>query len=425
MRLPRDVDTRIISGDHVKTGKIIALKMDFFIDAGYWYDTTKGLSVISILHADNAYKIPKLEVNSYLCQTNKISAAHFRCFGFQNGNLSVESVFERISKVIQDEKKKENQLFLSVADFKEANFYKTNDKTHYGVLLDNVTINKCWSLIKEKSCYEDLLKCVRAFNIISKYKKRGIAITPLQYGAGQLNAARRRGSCLVHLLKDGTVLISRSGVELGQRLNTKLCCLAAKVLEIPDDFVRIERTSTIVNTEAHSTGAGFTYDLTGFAVINACEQLKRRIERFYFTKDKKIRRPFNEVVKLTYENKEDLTAHGFYSSPQESLNIEKGTGRPYQYYEYGAGVALVEIDIFTGEMKLLESHIVFDAGQSLNPGIDIDQIEGGFMQGVGWMTTEETKYILNSIEPENNLLAGKPVNDTMYKYKILHCQVFH
>lgn len=167
--------------------------------------------------------------------------------------------------------------------------------------------------------------------------------------------------------------------------------------------MRIERTSTIVNTEAHSTWAGFTNDLTGFAVINTCEQLKRRIERFYFTKDKKIRRPFNEVVKLAYENKEDLTAHGFYAYPQELLNIEKGTGRPYQYYEYGAGVALVEIDIFTGEMKLLESHIVFDAGQSLNPGIDIGQIEGGFMQGVGWMTTVETKYILNSIEPENNL----------------------
>ena len=103
-----------------------------------------------------------------------------------------------------------------------------------------------------------------------------------------MNAARRRGSCLVHLLKDGTVLISHSGVELGQGLNTKLCCLAAKVLEIPVNFVRIERTSTIVNTEAHSTGEGFTNDLTGFAVINACEQLKRRIERFYFTKDKKI-----------------------------------------------------------------------------------------------------------------------------------------
>lgn len=121
MRLPRDVDTRIMSGDHifinkykacfnVKTGKIIALKMDFFIDAGYWYDTTKGLSVISILHADNAYKIPNLEVNSYLCQTNKISAAHFRCFGFQNGNLSFESVFERISKVIQDEKKERKSI---------------------------------------------------------------------------------------------------------------------------------------------------------------------------------------------------------------------------------------------------------------------------------------------------------------------------
>ena len=279
MRLPRDVDTRIMSGDHVfinkykacfnvKTGKIIALKMDFYVDAGHWYDTTEGLAIKSMLHADSAYKIPNLEVNSYLCQTNKISSAHFRGFGFQNGNISVEGVFERISKVIQDEKEKENQSFLPVADFKEVNFYKTNDKTHYGVLLDDVTIDRCWSLVKEKSRYEDLLKCVRAFNVVSKNKKRGIAITPLQYGVGQPNAKRRRGSCLVHLLKDGTVLISHSGVESGQGLNTKLCCLAAKILEIPVDSVRIERTSTEVNTEASSTGAGFTNDLTGFAVIS-------------------------------------------------------------------------------------------------------------------------------------------------------------
>ena len=440
MRLPRDVDTRIMSGDHVfvnnykvcfniKSGKILALKMDFFVDAGFWYNNSAGLVQKAILHADSAYKIPNLEINSYLCQTNKISSAHFRGFGFQNGNLSMEGVFERISRFIQDEKGNDYKK-LPIADIKEVNFYKTNDKTHYGIKLDDVTIEKCWSLVKEKSRYDDLLKCVRAFNIVSKNKKRGLAITPLQYGVGQPNAAKRRGSCLVHLLKDGTVLISHSGVECGQGLNTKLCCLAAKILEIPVESVRIERTSTEVNTEASSTGAGFTNDLTGFAVIDACEKLKRRIERFYYYDEKSVissspsnppkltKRPFNEIVKLAYENKVDLTAHGFYASPQDGFDFEKKTGRPYQYYEYGAGVALVEIDILTGEMKLLESHIVFDAGQSLNPGIDIGQIEGGFMQGVGWMTTEETKYILNSLNPEGNLLAGKPVNDTMYKYKV-------
>ena len=432
MRLPRDIDTHIMSGDHAflnkykvcfdsSTGKIIALKMDFYVDAGFWYQTTSGLVIKAILHSDSCYKIPNVEVNSYLCQTNKISSAHFRGFGFQNGNLSIEGVVERVSRYIQDEvEKQKSNVNLDPDEIKKVNFYKTNDKTNYGVTLDDVNIDKCWSLIKEKSRYEELRRCARAFNIISKNKKRGIAITPLQYGVGQPNAAKRRGSCLVHLLKDGTVLISHSGVEAGQGLNTKLCCIAAKILEIPVDSIRIEQTDTSINTEASSTGAGFTNDLTGFAVIDACEQLKSRIKQFYYVDgDLNKRRTFSEVVNLAFLNKVDLTAHGFYASPQEGFDFEKKTGRPYQYYEYGAGVALVEIDILTGEQKVLESHIVFDAGQSLNPGIDIGQIEGGFMQGLGWMMTEETKYVHNSKSPlKSNSIAGKPVNDTMYKYKV-------
>lgn len=264
-------------------------------------------------------------------------------------------------------------------------------------------------------------RCASAFNAINKYKKRGVSITPVKFGVGHGFAPGRRASSIVHLLKDGTVLVCHSGVEQGQGLHTKMTCIAAKILDIPVDHAHIDSTDTAVNTEGTSTGAGYTNDIVGFAIIDACQKLKRRIERFYYMNDKngqKVRRPFADVVKLAYMAKEDLTTHGFYISPQPGFDFDKKVGRPHQYYEYGAGVALVEIDLLTGQHKILESHVVFDAGQSLNPSIDIGQIEGGFMQGVGWMTLEDTPYMKGSDMLNEKTPHGKPLNDTMYKYKI-------
>ena len=423
MRLPRDVDTHIMSGDHSvlakykvafdsSNGKIEALKIDYYVDSGYSYKNSIGMEQKILLHSDSVYNFPNFEFNGHLCQTNKISNAHFRGFGAQNSGIATEAVFERIRHYLEDSKHD---------DIKRSNFYQKNDKTPYGVVLDDINIDECWSLIKAKSRYEELKRCVRAFNAISKYKKRGIAITPVKFGVGHGFAPGRRGSSVVHLLKDGTVLIVHSGVEQGQGLHTKMCCVAAKVLDIPVDLIHSECADTMVNTEGMSTGAGYTNDVIGFAVIDACEKLKKRIEKFYYTTDKngqKIRRPFSDVVKMAYMTKQDLTAHGFYISPQPGFNFDKKEGRPYQYYEYGAGVSLVEIDLLTGQHKVLEGHIVFDAGQPLNPGIDIGQIEGGFMQGIGWMTSEDTKYMSEKEKINKFIPHGKPLNDTMYKYKI-------
>lgn len=366
-----------------------------------------------LLHSDSVYNFSNMQFNSYLCQTNKISNAHFRGSGSQNGCIVIESIFEHISHFLN------NQNNRNPNDFKSINFYKLNDKTPYGVVLDDINIDRCSSLIKEKSRYNELEQSVKAFNIISKYKKRGLAITPVKFGVGNSFAPSRRASSIVHLLKDGTVLISHSGVEIGQGLHTKMTCIAAKVLDIPVDLIRIESTDTSVNADTSSTSYGYTNDLAGFAIIDACEKLKKRIEKFYYMEDKngqKIRRPFTDVVKLAYLSKVDLTEHGFYISPQPGFDNITKKGRPYQYYEYGAGVALVEIDTLTGEIKILESQIKFDAGQFLNPGIDIGQIEGGFMQGIGWMVSEETNYAKN--KSQQLLTPGKPLNDTMYKYKL-------
>lgn len=403
MVLPRIIDTQLMSGDHncgckykasidLNTLKIHSIQLDVYFDCGYSYQNSQGLVVKTMLHADSAYNIENIEINGYLCQTNKISAAHFRGFGAQNGVLAMECVFERISRSIQNNR------------IKELNFYKNNDLTPYNVVLKHIQLDKCWTLIKAKSRFDQLQKSVRAFNLIFKYKKRGLAVTPAKYGVGVPEQKCRRGSCLIHLLKDGTILLSHSGTETGQGINTKMKSLVAQQLNVPVHIVRIVDTDTKTNSEANSTGAGYTNDLVGFAIIDACNKLKKRL----YSNNLQTNKSFKEIVNDAYNNNQDLTAHGFYISDQPSFDLKNMTGRPYAYYEYGAGVALVEIDVLTGEFKVLESHIVFDAGKSLNPAIDIGQIEGGFLQGLGWMTMEEVKYDGN----------GKPVNTSMYKYKI-------
>ena len=303
MRLPRDIDTHIMSGDHSvlakykvcfhqETGKIEALKIDFYVDSGYSYEGTKGVAQKMLLHSDSVYNFPNFEFNSFLCQTNKISDAHFRGCGSQNAGVVIESIFERILHL---------KDHSNLNDIKHSNFYQLNDKTPYGVVLDDINIDHCWSLVKEKSRYEDLKRCASAFNAINKYKKRGVSITPVKFGVGHGFAPGRRASSIVHLLKDGTVLVCHSGVEQGQGLHTKMTCIAAKILDIPVDHAHIDSTDTAINTEGTSTGAGYTNDIVGFAIIDACQKLKRRIERFYYMNDKngqKVRRPFADVVKL-------------------------------------------------------------------------------------------------------------------------------
>ncbi|OHT14170.1 Xanthine dehydrogenase/oxidase [Tritrichomonas foetus] len=404
LRLPRINDTQIMSGDaQFKTkykvsfdnnGKIEGLSMDFFVDSGYSYKSNKGMSEKCMLHSDSVYDIPNFTTRAHLCQTNKISGSHFRGFGCQNGGLAIEGVMEAIAR----------KLGKNVEDVKRINFYKKeNAVTPYNVKLDGINITECWQIIKEKSNFEQLKKSCQAFNALNKHKKRGISITPVKYGVGVPSKKRRRGSALVHLLKDGTIYISHSGVELGQGLHTKMCQVAAQIFGVPVDSVRIESTDTTRNTECNITGGGFTNDLAGFAVINACEKLYKRIEHLM-----KPGKTFAEVVESAYDEQIDLTAHGYYASEQPDFNIETLTGRPYQYYEYGAGVAVVETDVLTGDYKILEAHIVFDAGKSLNPGIDIGQVEGGFLQGVGWLTSEVSQTGED----------GKPKCDSMYKYKI-------
>lgn len=411
MVLSRPLDIEIMSSDHnclnqfrvafdIKTGKIIALKMNIFIDGGFYPKSSMGLLLKTLLHADSAYNIPNLEINGFVCQTNKVPNAPFRGFGAQNGSLVIEAVTERIQRYLKDQN-------LPPDFVKINNFYVENDKTPYGVQLEDVNIMPCWTLIKEKSRYNELRKCVNAFNAINKYKKRGLAITPVKYGLGIPIPALKRGSCIIHLLKDGSVLFTHSGIEVGQGINTKMCSLISKLLDIPIDLVHVNSTDTLANSEANSTNSGMTNDVVGFAVIDACKKLNRTIQPYRYN-EKHEKRPFKEVVNLAFNAKENLTAHGVYVSSQEGFNPFTMKGSPYSYYVYGAGVSLAEIDVITGEHKILESHIVFDAGESLNPGIDIGQVEGGFMQGLGWMSTEEIKYDKQ----------GRPINTSMYKYKV-------
>ena len=402
IRLPRNVDTELESGDNNftvkyrvgfdKDGRITALHIDNYVDSGWSYARSNSICSKAMLHGDSVYNIPNFNLNYFFCKTNKISGAPFRGFGCQFAHVAIEAVLE---KVAQD-------LGLPPEDVKRRNFYKAGDKTPYQVVLDDVRISEVWDILDDAEFAKQKQE-VEQFNATHTTKKRGIAITPMKFGVGRPKASDRKAGALVHIFKDGTVSVAHSGIEVGQGLHTKMCQIVSDVLDIPFEKVRIDFSNISLVANGAGTGSGYATDLNGFAVKDAAEQLAKRLKpyRTGVSWEEAARKAFNDCV--------DMSAHGWYHPDDSGFDFTTNTGRPYAYYEYGGAIAVVEIDTLTGTHKVLSVKIVFDVGRSLNPALDIGQIEGGYMQGYGWMTKERPIIIDNSCQwanPGANLTSG-------------------
>jgi xanthine dehydrogenase/oxidase len=239
-------------------------------------------------------------------------------------------------------------------------------------------------MVKKQFDYDKKRKEVDDFNSKSRYKKRGIAITPLKFGIAFTFSTLNQGSAIVHLYRDGTVLISHGGTEMGQGINTKMAQIAATVLNIPISVIHIEETSTDKCANTSPTAASSGSDLNGHAVRDACMVLKGRLAP-YIAKGL----GFADAVTAAWSDRIDMSARGFYAMKEVKFDWETARGVPFQYYTYGACASEVEIDTLTGDHQILRSDLIYDTGDPLNTGIDIGQIEGGFLQGVGWLTIEE------------------------------------
>ncbi len=353
-----------------------------------------------MFHCDNAYRLPAVELTGYVCRTNKTSQTAFRGFGGPQGMVVIEEILDQAAR----------RLSLPPELVRERNFYREGDTTHYGqAVKDAGRIETIWHQLKESSGFDRRREEIERFNSQSRHTKRGLAITPAKFGISFTATFFNQAGALVLIYRDGTVQVNHGGTEMGQGLHTKIQQIAAESLGLPLEAIRVmpTRTDKIPNTSA--TAASASTDLNGAAVVDACAQLKQRLAtvaagllacgrtdlqfsdgRVFHSGDVGHAIPFARVCEAAYRQRIALFAQGYYRTPGDSFRCpRRGGAKPFHYFAYGAAVSEVEVDAFTGDYRLLRVDILEDAGDSVSPLVDRGQIEGGFIQGVGWLTLEE------------------------------------
>jgi xanthine dehydrogenase large subunit len=382
---------------HDETGRLLGFDLQLYSDGGWSLDLSEPVLWRALFHVDNAYLLPAVDLTGYVCRTHKTSQTAFRGFGGPQGMLVIEDALDRIAR----------SLGMAPELVRERNFYRAGDCTHYGMECKNAgRIARIWEELKATSSFDARREEIRAHNARDEHYKRGIAITPVKFGISFTATLFNQAGALVLIYRDGSVQVNHGGTEMGQGLYTKIGQVAAQSLGVPLASVRImpTRTDKVPNTSA--TAASASADLNGAAVADACLQLKSRLaavaaERLgcppqdvvfsagVVTYDGAPGMSFAEVVEAAYRQRIPLFAQGHYRTPGISYDPQTGQGRPFHYFAYGAAVSEVEVDGFTGACRVRRADILEDVGNSFSPIIDRGQVEGGFLQGLGWLVTEE------------------------------------
>ncbi len=431
IRLFRDDDQKITGKRHRfliyyeagfdENGKLLAVKFELNADAGCTTDLSMAILERAMLHADSSYYVPHMHVTGKAYRTNLPSNTAFRGFGGPQGMAGMETVIDRIARYVKKDP----------AEIRQLNFYglDKNNITHYGQEVELNRLHTLYEQLYKSSDYKKRRSEINSFNSANEFFKKGMALTPVKFGISFTTSFLNQAGALINIYKDGTVLVNHGGTEMGQGLHTKIQQIAAAELGVSLDRVKVNATNTskVPNTSATAASAGT--DLNGMAVKNATEKLKLRIAKLMaieFSKqrpekptsaehilfensrvvdslypDRKI--AFDEAMVLCHLNQVSLSATGFYKTPNIGWDKIKGWGKPFNYYAFGMAVSEVLVDTLTGYHRNLRTDILHDVGDSINPGIDLGQVEGGFIQGVGWCTTEEIKW-----DDQGNLLNHSP-----------------
>ena len=357
-------------------GRIEALRLWFYSDGGWSLDLSEPIMWRALFHCDNAYRLPAVEVTGRVCRTHKTSQTAFRGFGGPQGMMVIEDILAQAAQ----------RLALPADVVRERNFYRHGDATHYGQRVEEADrLEIIWKRLKQTSDFEARRAGVARFNAQHAHLKRGLAITPVKFGISFTATFFNQGAALVLIYRDGSVQVNQGGTEMGQGLFTKIQQIAADGLGIPLEQVRVmpTRTDKVPNTSATAASAGT--DLNGAAVADACAQLKVRLTAVA----NGASMSFADVCESAYRQRIPLFAHGYYRTPDIHFDQKTGRGKPFHYFAVGAAVSEVEVDRFTGDCRLLRTDILQDVGDSISPIVDRGQTEGGFIQGVGWLTLEE------------------------------------
>jgi xanthine dehydrogenase molybdopterin binding subunit/xanthine dehydrogenase small subunit len=421
VQLDRDLDMMLTGKRHPfyarfdvgydDNGRLNAARVALVSDGGWALDLSESITDRGLFHLDNSYYIPACDFSGRVAKTNVVSHTAFRGFGGPQGMVVIEEILDRIAR----------RLGLAPEVVRERNLYRgigESNTTHYGQPLDDARIPAIWSRLLDTSRFADRRREIDAFNAKSGTRaKRGLAITPVKFGISFTATVLNQAGALVLVYRDGTVQVNHGGTEMGQGLYTKLRGVAMRELGVPADVVRVMRTQTdkVPNTSATAASSGS--DLNGQAVRAACEAIRERlapvaaellaaessmtVPASAVIFERGISRapqvpgveiPFATVVECAYMKQVSLSASGFYRTPGIGYDRTKGRGRPFYYFAYGAAVTEVEVDGYTGMKRVLSVDILHDVGDSLNPGIDRGQIEGAFVQGMGWLTGEELRW---------------------------------
>lgn len=362
-----------------KEGKLLALDADVYANGGHTQDLSGAVVERSLSHIDGVYKIPNVHVRGRVCKTNTVSNTAFRGFGGPQGMFFAESFMEEIA----------DHLGIPVEQFRLQNMYEPGDKTHFHQELKDWHVPLMYKQVLEESSYAERRKAVEEYNKKHKWSKRGMAIVPTKFGISFTALFLNQAGALVHIYRDGSVLVAHGGVEMGQGLHTKMTMIAAEALGVPQSDVFISETATNTVSNTSSTAASASSDLNGYAIFNACEQLNERLRPY---REKMPGASMKELANAAYFDRVNLSAQGFYRTPDIGYVWGENKGQMFFYFTQGVTAAEVEIDTLTGDWTPLRADIKMDVGRTINPSIDYGQIEGAFIQGQGLFTTEESLW---------------------------------
>jgi xanthine dehydrogenase large subunit len=407
MRLPRVEDMQITGKRHPfyveydvgfdDNGLLHGIEIELAGNCGYSPDLSGSIVDRAMFHSDNAYFLGNATINGHRCKTNTASNTAYRGFGGPQGMVAIEEIMDAVAR----------SLGKDPLEVRKTNYYGKTERnvTHYYQTVEHNVIHEMTAELEASSDYAKRREEIRAFNAKSPVLKKGLALTPVKFGISFTATFLNQAGALIHIYTDGSIHLNHGGTEMGQGLNTKVAQIVAEVLQVDISRIQITATNTDKVPNTSPTAASSGADLNGKAAQNAAETLKQRLVDFLVREykvtpeDVEFRNSqvrvrdlflsFEEVIQKAYFGQVSLSSTGFYRTPKIFYDRDKAAGRPFYYFAYGAACSEVIVDTLTGEYKMLRTDILHDVGASLNPAIDIGQVEGAFVQGMGWLTMEE------------------------------------
>jgi xanthine dehydrogenase large subunit len=407
MRLPRVEDMQMTGKRHPfyveydvgfdDNGLLHGIEIELAGNCGYSPDLSGSIVDRAMFHSDNAYFLGNATINGHRCKTNTASNTAYRGFGGPQGMVAIEEIMDAVAR----------SLGKDPLEVRKTNYYGKTERnvTHYHQTVEHNVIHEMTAELEASSDYAKRREEIRAFNAKSPVLKKGLALTPVKFGISFTATFLNQAGALIHIYTDGSIHLNHGGTEMGQGLNTKVAQIVAEVLQVDISRIQITATNTDKVPNTSPTAASSGADLNGKAAQNAAETLKQRLVEFLVREykvtpeDVEFRNSqvrvrdlflsFEEVIQKAYFGQVSLSSTGFYRTPKIFYDRDKAAGRPFYYFAYGAACSEVIVDTLTGEYKMLRTDILHDVGASLNPAIDIGQVEGAFVQGMGWLTMEE------------------------------------